>query len=40
MTEMELVRAAQKGDDSAFEALVRTYEKKVYHLALRMCGYQ
>jgi RNA polymerase sigma-70 factor (ECF subfamily) len=40
MTEMELVRAAQKGDDSAFEALVRTYEKKVYHLALRMCGNQ
>jgi len=38
MTEMELVRAAQKGDDSAFEELVRTYEKKVYHLALRMCG--
>ena len=40
MTEMELVRAAQKGDDSAFEELVRTYEKKVYHLALRMCGNQ
>jgi len=40
MTELELVRAAQKGDDSAFEELVRTYEKKVYHLALRMCGSQ
>ena len=38
MTELELVRSAQKGDDSAFETLVRTYEKKVYHLALRMCG--
>ena len=38
MTELELVQAAQKGDDSAFEELVRTYEKKVYHLALRMCG--
>ena len=40
MTELELVHAAQKGDDSAFEELVRTYEKKVYHLALRMCGNQ
>ncbi len=40
MTEMELVRAAQKGDDSAFEELMRIYEKKVYHLALRMCGNQ
>ena len=38
MTEKELVRAAQRGDDSAFEELVRTYEKRVYHLALRMCG--
>ena len=38
MTEKELVRAAQRGDDSAFDELVRTYEKRVYHLALRMCG--
>ena len=38
MTEKELVRAAQRGDDSAFEELLRTYEKRVYHLALRMCG--
>ena len=38
MTEKELVLAAQRGDDSAFEALVQAYEKKVYHLALRMCG--
>ena len=38
MTEKELVRAAQRGDDIAFEELVRTYEKRVYHLALRMCG--
>jgi len=40
MTEKELVLAAQRGDDSAFEALVQAYEKKVYHLALRMCGNQ
>lgn len=40
MTERELVQAARKGDDHAFEELVRTYEKKVYHLALRMCGNQ
>lgn len=37
MTEQELVLAARRGDDSAFEELVRAYEKKVYHLALRMC---
>jgi len=37
MTEQELVLAAQRGDDAAFEELVRAYEKKVYHLALRMC---
>lgn len=40
MTETELVRAAQKGDESAFEELVRTYEKKIYHLSLRMCNNQ
>ena len=38
MTEKELVRAAGRGDEGAFEELVRTYEKRVYHLALRMCG--
>lgn len=38
MTEKELIQAARKGDDSAFEELVRAYEKRVYHLALRMCG--
>ena len=38
MTERELVRSAQRGDESAFEALVRAYDKRVYHLALRMCG--
>ena len=38
MTEQELVLAARRGDDAAFEELVRQYEKKIYHLALRMCG--
>ena len=38
MTEMELVRAAAGGDESAFAELVRMYESKAYHLALRMCG--
>jgi len=38
MTEQELIWAAQRGDDVAFEELVRQYEKRVYHLALRMCG--
>lgn len=40
MTEQELIKAAQRGDDIAFEELVRQYEKQVYHLALRMCGHQ
>ena len=38
MTEKELIRAAGRGDEGAFEELVRAYEKRVYHLALRMCG--
>ena len=38
MTERELVRAAAGGDPEAFGELVRQYENKVYHLALRMCG--
>lgn len=38
MTENELVRAAANGDEAAFGQLVRTYENKAYHLALRMCG--
>lgn len=38
MTEKELVRAAAGGDELAFGELVRLYENKVYHLALRMCG--
>lgn len=38
MTEHELVRAAARGDEAAFGELVRMYENKAYHLALRMCG--
>lgn len=38
MTEIELVRAAANGDEAAFAELVRMYENKAYHLALRMCG--
>ena len=38
MTEKELIRAAAAGDDTAFAELVRIYENKAYHLALRMCG--
>ena len=38
MTELELVRAAASGDEAAFGELVRMYENKAYHLALRMCG--
>ena len=38
MTEKELVRAAAGGDESAFGELVRIYENKAYHLALRMVG--
>ena len=38
MTEREWIRAARRGDEDAFEALVRQYEKQVFHLALRMCG--
>ena len=37
-TEQEWIEAARQGDERAFAELVRTYESKVYHLALRMCG--
>ncbi len=36
--EQDLIEAAKKGDPDAFEVLVRRYEKRVYSLALRMCG--
>lgn len=38
MTVDELVRAAAEGDEEAFSRLVRLHEKKVYNLALRICG--
>ena len=38
MNESELIHAARRGDEAAFEQLVRLHEKKVYNLCLRMCG--
>ena len=38
MDELTLVLQAAKGDHSAFEQLVLTYQKPVYNLALRMTG--
>ena len=38
MNEKELILLLQRGDESAFETLVRLYEKKVYTLCRRMCG--
>ena len=38
MNEKELILLLQQGDEAAFEALVRLYEKKVYTLCRRMCG--
>ena len=40
MTETELVRAAQRGDESAFEALVTENEKRIYNLCRRLTGNQ
>ena len=37
MNEQELILRTQEGDETAFEALVRLYDKKVYTLCSRMC---
>lgn len=36
--EQRLVDAARRGDEGAFESLVHLYEKRVFALAVRMCG--
>ena len=36
--EQKWIQAAKAGDTAAFESLVRLYEKRVFALALRMCG--
>lgn len=38
MNERELIAKAKDGDDTAFEQLVRSYEKKVYATAYRYMG--
>ena len=38
MNERELIARLQKQDETAFEELLRQYEKKVYTLCFRMCG--
>ena len=36
--ELELIKRAAGGDDTAFEQLMNQYQKPVYNLAYRMCG--
>ena len=38
MNERELIARLQKRDETAFEELLRQYEKEVYTLCFRMCG--
>ena len=38
MDEKELISRAGRGEEAAFEQLVKAYEKPVYNLCLRMCG--
>jgi RNA polymerase sigma-70 factor, ECF subfamily len=38
MTEVEIVRLAQTGDEAAFEHLYRIHSRRVYALCLRMTG--
>ena len=37
-SEQDIVRRARAGDERAFEELVTTYEKKIYHISLRCTG--
>ncbi|MBQ9721173.1 MAG: sigma-70 family RNA polymerase sigma factor [Oscillospiraceae bacterium] len=37
MEEKELILRCQQGDETAFEALIRLHEKKIYTLCRRMC---
>jgi len=37
MEEKDLILACQRGDETAFEALIRLHEKKVYTLCRRLC---
>ena len=37
-SEQDIVRRARAGDERAFEELVTTYEKKIYHISLRYTG--
>ena len=36
LSEQELIAAAKQGDQDAFEALIRLYEKKVFALTRRL----
>ena len=37
MEEKELILRCQRGDESAFEALIRAHERRIYTLCRRMC---
>ena len=39
-SEQDIVRRARAGDERAFEELVTTYEKKIYHISLRYTQFQ